>query len=146
MASAKISFEIEGKSHTLYFGMASVRIFQERSAAEYLRLIASGIEEPTSADLDPTKTLAMLVHSGRCNQADIEDEQRPAFPDSYELAEQIAADDELCQRLNEVWGESQPVKNMLERLKSNAPDGEPEKKSSSKPKTGKKLKPTPAVS
>lgn len=139
MASAKITFEIEGKSYGLYFGMASTRIFQERSASEYIRLQESGIKEPKQEDFDPYKTFAFVIHSGLCNMADIMDEQRPAFIDSYSLSEQIARDSELCSTINTVWNESQPVVEMLDRLKSSL---DTEKKS----KTGKKLKPLPSVS
>lgn len=140
MASAKITFEIDGKSYGLYFGMASTRIFQERSASEYLRLQASGIEKPEQKDFDPYKTFAFVIHSGLCNMADIMDEQRPAFIDSYSLSEQISRNSELCETINNVWSESQPVQEMMERLKSSL---DTEKKSR---KSGKKLKPSPLAS
>lgn len=144
MASAKISFEAEGKQYSLYFGMASVRIFQERSAKEYLLLVQSGIEDPTQEDLDQTKVFANVIYSGLCNMADINDEQRPLFAEAYELADSISNNIELCKRINDVWAESQPVKDMIDRLADSTQPKE-EKKSTPR-KTGKKLKPTHSVS
>lgn len=140
MPSAKLTFEIEGVSYGLYFGMASVRVFEERAAKEYLLLVASGIEEPKQSDLDPMKTLASLVYSGLCNMADINDEQRPKFIEAYSLSELISIDLELCENINTVWAESQPVKDMLERLKDKT---DQEEKKNQKATDGKKLKPTP---
>lgn len=142
MASAKLNIEVGGKSYGLYFGMASTRIFQERSALEYKRLVDSGIKEPTQADFDPYKTFAFVIHSGLCNMADILDEQRPEFIDSYALSEDISRDAGLCETINRVWSESQPVVEMLEKLNSSL---EAEKKSQVKP-TGKKSKPLPLES
>lgn len=144
MASARLSFESEGKTYTLYFGMASVRVFQERAAKEYFLLIQSGIAEPTQEDLDPIKTLANVLYSGLCNWADINDEQRPPFIDAYQLAEALFTNKEICEQVNNVWGESQPVKEMLERLRDKTQPEE--EKKNTKPKTGKKLKPMPQVS
>lgn len=143
MASARISFEIEGKKHTLYFGMSSVRIFQEKSAGEYIRLVNSGIEKPTQDDYDNNLVFAFLVHSGLCNMADINDEQRPLFIDSYSLSEEISRNEELTLKINEVWNESQPVIEMSERLKNKLNEGE---KKSPKRTTGKKSKHLPTES
>lgn len=143
MASAKISFEIEGVSHTLYFGMSSVGIFQKRSATEYMLLVNSGIETPEKGDFDEIKSFANLIYSGLCNQADILDEQRPPFIEAYELTEAISIIPGLAERISEVWNESRPVKDMIDRLKDKTAK---EEKKSTNPKIGKKLKPMPPVS
>lgn len=124
MTSAKLSFEINGILYTLYFGIESTRIFQERAAKEVLLLIASGIEKPTESDLNQLKLLANLIYSGLCNMADINDEQRPSFIDAYSLAEMISVNTELIEKINNVWEQSQPVKEMLDRLKNQATDEE----------------------
>jgi len=143
MASAKLTFEVEGISHTLYFGMASVRLFEERAAIEYMLLVQSGIERPEMGDFDPIKSLANLLYSGLCNMADINDEQRPKFMDAYSLAESIWHNQELCENINRVWTESQPVKEMRDKLNSST---DHEEKKNPKRKSGKKLKPTQPVS
>lgn len=137
-----VRFEVDGRAYGLYFGIPSTRIFEEKCAAEYLRLQASGIEEPTQEDFDPYLSFAFVVHSGLSNMADIETQPRPQFIDSYTISQLISKDDDLCQRINETWQESRPVKDMLERLESinNA------QKKSKKGAIGKKLKPTPLVS
>lgn len=136
-----VKFQHGGIEYGLYFGIPSTRIFEERCAAEYLRLQGSGIEEPTQDDFDPYLTFAFIIHSGLCNMADIMTEQKPDFIQSYTLSQAIATDKELSERINKSWLESQPVKDMIERL--NVINGE--KKSQVKA-TGKKSKPTHLVS
>lgn len=139
---AIVRFEVDGQSYGLYFGIPSTRIFEEKCAAEYLRLQASGIEEPGENDFDPYLTFAFVVHSGLCNMADIETMPRPQFIDSYTLSQNISNDEALAKRINDVWAESRPVKDMLERLATVNKD---QKKSQQKT-IGKKLKPTHSVS
>lgn len=131
MASARISFEIDGVTHSLYFGMVSVQIFQEKGLAESIRLQQSGIETPTQKDFDPYLLFSFVVHSGLCNMADINGEQRPLFVDSYSLSEIISKDEPLWNNINKVWEESQPVKDMLDRLKISAGNTEKKKESQS---------------
>lgn len=118
MASARLKITVYDKEYNLYFGMSSTRIFQELSAKDYQLLVDSGIEKPTLDDIDHYKSFANLIHSGLCNMADINSEQRPLFIDSYSLAELISKDDELCLLINDVWSNSQPVKDMLDKLAS----------------------------
>lgn len=143
MASARVKITVDEKEYELYFGMVSASIFQQLLAKEYLRIQESGIEAPQQSDFDEYKQLAMVIHAGLCNMADIKDEQRPQFIDSYSLAEEISKDKDAASMVDSAWNESQPVVEMIERLKSAA--AAEEKKSQIK-STGKKLKPTHSVS
>ncbi len=140
MASAKLNFEVDGKAYAVYFGMASIRVFQERAAKEFALLVASGIEDPKREDFDNVKSFANLLYSGLCNMADINDEIRPKFIDVYELAERIEKMPELAKLINDTWTESQPVQEMLDRL------GTADEKKNTVLKTGKKSKHTQQVS
>ena len=137
-----VKFEVDGKAYGLYFGIPSTRIFEEKCAAEYLRLQASGIAEPDKSDFDPYLTFAFLIHSGLCNMADINTDQKPDFIDSYTISQTISKDESLSKKIHDVWHESQPVKDMLERL---AQINKEQKKSPRKA-IGTKSKPTPSVS
>lgn len=137
-----VKFELYGQSYRLYFGIPSTRIFEEKCAAEYLRLQASGIAEPKEKDYDPYLTFAFVVHSGLCNMADIMTEPKPDFIESYTLSQSIANNNDLSEKINNAWIESQPVKDMLERLA----EVNGEEKKSTKKAIGKKLKPTHLVS
>ena len=116
MISAKYPFKINKNQYTVYFGMTSVGIFQQKSFQEVMRMTENGIEA-TGENVDKIKTFAYVVYSGLCNWADIQDEQRPKYSDVYMLCEDILRDNvEIQEGIWTTWQESQPVKEMLERL------------------------------
>lgn len=129
--TAKMEFEIEGVKHSLYFGMTSVHIFQQKSFEEVARMEAQGIKA-AAENVDQIKTFTYVVYSGACNWADLNDLQRPMFSDVYMLCEKILTkDNEHIQlKIWEVWKNSQPVAEMLERL--NGVNKEKPKKSQKK--------------
>lgn len=145
MASARITFDFKGILYTLYFGMASTRVFEEKAVADYEKLKDAGNEEPEGDDYDSTKGFANIVHSGLCNQADIDEVQRPKFSESYELAEGIAIENpDLVTEIFNCWNESRPVSDMLERMKNVLDQAQSEKKNM-KRKIGTKSKRLPSV-
>lgn len=139
MPTAKHTFQIEGKEYTLYFGMASVGIFQQKSLEEVIRMNDSGVKA-TADNVDKIKTFAYVIYSGLCNWADLQDQKRPAFGDCYILTEEILSSGvDIQNGIWEAWTDSKPVDEMLKRL--NGKEKTAQKKSTSKA-IGKKLKPT----
>jgi len=103
--NGKISFEIEGVKHSLYFGMTAAEIIAEKT---YLHLSKGKIPAMTS--------VAYIVYGGLCNQADRTDSDRPEYEQAYEIAEHLASDDELGQKVVSCYTESQASKTLLDRL------------------------------
>lgn len=129
--TAKMEFEIEGVKHSLYFGMTSTYIFQQKSFEEVARMEAQGIKADAD-NVDKIKTFAYVVYSGACNWADLNDLQRPKYSDIYMLVEKILSKENEAIQVSiwETWNNSLPVAEMLERL--NGVNKEKPKKSQKK--------------
>lgn len=119
--SNKIDFELEGVKHSLRFGMTSVRILEQKSI--HHTNLHNG-EELSNIDM-----FINVVYSGLCNHADVVEENRPSWSDAYDISEQLLLDADLQKKIFDVWEDSKPVKEMMQRLKS---IGETKKKQSQK--------------
>lgn len=123
-------FEIEGKKHTLYFGMVATQIVAEKSVnVAYLN--------PKDPDVQ-IKTFAYIVYGGLCNQADRKDFMRPNFEEAYDLTVSILEQgEELQTNIWNAWSESKPAKAMLAALPKPVTE-EGKKKGVTKSRTGTK--------
>lgn len=128
MSSGLISFDINGVSHSLFFGMVATQIFAEKGVNEVGLLSERGEKKA-----DDVKAFACIVYAGACNQADRQDRQRPSFSDCYDLTEQILMEGEdLQEQIFSCFRESRPTQNMYDRLGlSGNADGKGEKKKKS---------------
>lgn len=141
----RISFELNGVSHTLHFGMLSAQIFAEKGVKEVL-IQQDGDENKDVKEASASKTLATIIHAGACNYAEIAEIKYPTFAESYDLMEQICLTGlDLQNDIFKCWNESRPTIDMLDRLKKPATEGEEIEKKSLKKRNGTRLKPTPTV-
>lgn len=118
MSNGRISFEIEGTKHTLYFGMSAIEIFSRKSVNELGRLAKENPETPIK-DLkaDGVKSFAYIIYAGLCNQADIKELDRPSFSEAYELSEEILYQAEDLQNdIVNCFNESRANKLLQEKL------------------------------
>lgn len=107
MSNPRITFEVGGVKHSLYFGMVATEIISEKS-----------VKAAASKEKSSIKSFAYIVYGGLCNSADTKDEDRPEFEDAYLLAESIATDNDLCAKIQEAWTDSKPHQQLMERLNS----------------------------
>lgn len=107
MSNARITFEVEGVKHSLYFGMVATQIISDKS-----------IKAAASGDVNNVKAFAYIIFGGICNQCELKDEQYPEFEEAYLIAELISADDELTSRIYSTWQDSKPYKELMDRLNS----------------------------
>jgi len=103
--NGKISFEIEGVKHSLYFGMTATEIIAN-----------SSVTAISKGEVTDIKAFAYILFGGMCNFADCIDEVRPKFQDAYFLAEQIANENEITADIYKAWNESKPKEELLKRL------------------------------
>jgi len=103
--NGKISFEIEGVKHSLYFGMTAAEIVATKT-----------IERFEIGKVPGITGLAYLVFAGLCNHADRTDSDRPEYELAYEIAEYLAENDDLGKKVVEAYTESQASKTLLDRL------------------------------
>lgn len=124
MSVPRITFQIEGVTHSLYFGMAAIEVFSKKSVAELGVLAKENPKTPLDKLIaDPVKSFAYVVYAGLCNDADIKEVQRPSFEQAYEVADAIMYEAEQLQSdIFTCFKESRAHKALIERLK-------PEKKS-----------------
>ena len=108
-----VSVEVEGKKIDLHFGMVSTQIFAEKVDAEMARLAERGSDK-----ISDIKFLAIIIYSGICNKADINETQYPDFADCYLLAENIASEQYVEQQkvIWNAWTTARPTQGLLERL------------------------------
>lgn len=130
---AKVQLTTDSGNYTLYFGMTSVGIWQQKSAQEVTKLQTEdakklGVEVDELPDdhevvPDPMRSLAFLVFAGLCNAADLkEDGVRPSFEDAYLLSDTLNHDQQ-----NEIWkafSESRAGADLISKL----PKGEKKSK------------------
>ncbi len=105
MSNGKISFEIEGEKISLYFGMTAAEIIAEKT---FLHLSKGKMPAMTS--------VAYIVYGGLCNQADRTDADRPDYELAYDIAEFLAGNDELGQKVVACYTESHASKTLLDKL------------------------------
>ena len=103
--NGKISFEIEGVKHSLYFGMTATEIIAN-----------SSITAINKGEVTDLKAFAYILFGGMCNFADSIDEVRPKFNDAYMLAEQISNEDQITKDIYDAWNGSKPKDELLKRL------------------------------
>lgn len=118
MGNGRISFEIEGTKHTLYFGMSAIEIFSRKSVLEVERLAKEYPKTPIN-DLkaDSVKSFTYMIYAGLCNQADIKEQDRPSFEDAYELSENILYQgEELQANIFNCFNESRANQLLQEKL------------------------------
>lgn len=125
---AKIQVTTESGTHTLYFGMTAIGIWQKKCADELIR-VAKGDDindESVKSRVDNLRALAFLIYAGICNASDLkEDGERPEFEDAYLIADSLSHDQQ-----NEVWNAFQNSRAGSELL-ARLPKSEGEKKSQS---------------
>lgn len=105
MSNARVTFEVEGVKHSLYFGMVATEIITGKS-----------VKAAASKEKNDLKSFAYIVFGGLCNAADLKDEDRPEFEDAYLLTESIAGDDELSAKIYQSWSESKPYVELMTKL------------------------------
>lgn len=118
MTNPRIDIQIQGVTHSLYFGMAAIQIFSEKSIHELQILAAENPKTPLDKlQADPVKSFAYIIYAGLCNQADIEELQRPTFKFAYDLADSILyEDDEFQKPIFDCFNNSRAHKALKERL------------------------------
>jgi hypothetical protein len=118
MTNPRIDIEIQGVTHSLYFGMSAIQIFSEKSIHELQLLSAQNPKTPLDKlQADPVKSFAYVVYGGLCNTADINEQQRPTFTECYEIAENILYEDEAVQKsVFDCFNNSRAHKALKERL------------------------------
>lgn len=108
-------FEIEGKKHSLYFGMVATEIFANKS------IKVAGEPKSTEAQL---KSFSYLIYGGLCNQADRRDVARPNFEEAYDLTMLILEQgEELQTNIWAAWSETKPSKAMMNALPKDTSEG-----------------------
>lgn len=105
MSNARVTFEVEGVKHSLYFGMIATEIITDKS----VEMAKKGVK-------DNLKSLAYIVFGGLCNTAESREQEYPEFEDAYLLAESICRDLELCEKIQSAWTDSKPYVEMMDRL------------------------------
>lgn len=105
MSSARITIEVEGVKHSLYFGMLAVEMIAKKS-----------VEAAAKGEADDLKSFAHIIHAGMCNHADMKDFDRPSFEEAYIIAESLASDEEQSKLISDAWINSKPHKELIERL------------------------------
>lgn len=118
MSVPRITFDLQGVTHSLYFGMAAIEIFSQKSVAELSLLAKEHPEIPIDKlKADPVKSFAYVIYSGLCNQADIMELSRPTFEQAYYISEQIIDEGEkLQQDIFDCFNNSRAHKSLIERL------------------------------
>lgn len=107
MNNARVTFEVEGVKHSLYFGMVATEIISDKS----YEMAKKGIK-------DGLKSLAYIIFGGLCNYAESKDQDHPEFEEAYLIAELICKDVELCDKIQSTWTESKPYEELMNRLSS----------------------------
>jgi len=115
MSTAKISFEVEGVKHSLYFGVLASRLFREKLDEIVKRKKEAGINPAPESE----QSFAAIMYGALCNQADIDEVLRPTFAKAYELMEAIAGDDELTMRIYKAWEEAKPNEALINLVNGN---------------------------
>jgi len=108
--SNKIDFEIDGVKHSLRFGMTAVEITQNKA---YQHTQLHNNEQLSTWDM-----FVVIIYSGLCNNADVEEINRPKWKDAFDIAESLADETETTMLIWECWENSKPVKAMMERLRT----------------------------
>lgn len=118
MTNPRIDIEIQGVAHSLYFGMAAIQIFSEKSIHELQLLAEKNPKTPLDKLVaDPVKSFAYVVYGGLCNMADINEQRRPTFIECYEIAENILYENEAVQQsIFDCFNNSRAHKALKERL------------------------------
>lgn len=119
MGNGNISFEIEGVTHSLFFGMVATEIITNMS-----------VEAAKVGEVDNVKAFAYIIYGGLCNKADSQLRQRPEFEIAYMIADNICSDDDLSAKVYSAWQDSKPCIELMKKLNGN----EPKKKDEVKPK------------
>lgn len=112
MSEARITFEVEidgvKERHTCYFGMTATQIIAEKS----IKLSQSG-------EADPIKSFAYILYGGLCNNADMNDFDRPAFHEAYSLTEKVlSASVDIQNSIYSAWENSKPHQDLLKTFKA----------------------------
>lgn len=123
MGNGIIDFEIEGVTHSLFFGMVATEIIEGLS-------IKAAKEGELGAKIDNLKAFAYVVYGGLCNKADSIDIQRPEYTEAYMIADAVWIDQELSTKIYKTWEESKPCIELMKRI-GTMPD---KKKDEVKPK------------
>lgn len=118
MSVPRITFDLQGVTHSLYFGMAAIEIFSQKSVAELGVLAKENPKTPIKElKADSVKAFAYIIYAGLCNEADIKEAVRPSFEDAYYLADDIVNEGyKLQQDIFDCFNESRAHKSLIERL------------------------------
>lgn len=135
---AKVTFEIEGVSHSLYFGMLAIELWTTLVAEEAVKLKSS---PNTSDSAFNIKGFAMCVYAGLCNNAEMNRQNHPDFEDAYILADGILAErNGLDLKIWNTFINSRAGKPVMDKL---APEKKSEEVENISQSTGTKSEPTP---
>jgi hypothetical protein len=105
MGNGNISFEIEGVTHSLFFGMVATEM-----------ITGFSVNAARAGTVDDLQAFAYIIYGGLCNKADSRLEQRPEFENVYMIADAIYSDKELASRIYSEWENSKPCIEMRKKL------------------------------
>lgn len=143
-----VTFTINGKEYTLYFGMAAVKIYTLRLATELAKLLEAlpKGKKPNVKELigsiGSVKSFSYIIYGGWCNHNEMKEIANPEFEEVYLLTEEVMRDEKLAIEIETAFVNSRATQEQLDKLgveKKTSPEN-------TKPKTGMKSRRLPLAS